>query len=90
MPKQWLHDVFASHNDCKKSHSFEKSLQISKQGFNCDCDNLVVEVPFAAAKEFFIDLPVLNVQPVFTLIEDKNFPTVCHFFFQLRGPPAIA
>ncbi len=91
-PKQWLHDIFANHKDCTiaLSVSDKSHPQISQQGFNCDCNSLVVEIPFTTSHEIFIGLPPLKISSVFTSLPGKDFPSVYHFFFELRGPPVVA
>jgi hypothetical protein len=88
-PKQWLHDIFANHKDCTTTIS-KNNLLISQQGFNCDCDSLVVEVPFTSADKIFIGLPVLAIHSAFASLMDDNFSSVYHFYFELRGPPSVA
>jgi hypothetical protein len=86
-PKILLHNLVADHRDTPRSHNSSKEQQLSKTGFNCNCDNLVVESPFindfAAVR--------LSDQPEFakrhiTFINDFSFPFL--FYFRLRGPPA--
>jgi hypothetical protein len=87
MPKRILHDWLVSHTDgitvvTGKGHA----VQLSKAGFNCNCQNLVAESPFTANSQSF-DIP-----PLFIYVSEPGaFPCQVYkatlFFSHLRGPP---
>jgi len=85
-PKILLHDLVADHKDTPIKPNHSNQEQISKAGFNCNCDNLVVESPFL--HDFTpIDLSIekhFAKQPIF--FKNKFF-SLQHFYFKLRGPP---
>ena len=45
-PRILLHSLVADHRDTPRKHNNSTEQQLSKTGFNCNCDNLVVESPF--------------------------------------------
>jgi hypothetical protein len=85
-PKILLHNLVADHKDTPINSNHSNKEQFSKAGFNCNCDNLVVESPFV--NDFF---PVqLSVEKQFAQQQTffKNyFNSLHHFYFELRGPP---
>ena len=85
-PKKTLHNWFANHTDQKSSGVANKTSELSKAGFNCQCDNLVAESHFiASATVFEVKLP-----SVYFSFYDA-VPTVTSltlFDNNLRGPPA--
>ncbi len=86
-PKQWLHDTFANHIDCKKTTTTDNSNEQVKQlRFHCQCDHLVVENPFiAAAVPINILIPFFYGQYITT---DYHFTKTNHQSLPaLRGPP---
>ena len=88
-PKLLLHDLVANHKDTPLKSSTNKTQQFDVTGFNCGCDNLVVESPFV---ENFIAAEI--VTPSFFSLhinpEIKNFISVNQFYVGLRGPPSLA
>ena len=44
-PKKYLHDCIADHNDFY-SFNLTKDPSVSKAGFDCDCEDVVVSSPF--------------------------------------------
>ena len=85
-PKILLHNLVANHKDSEIKSNFSNEEQFSKSGFNCNCDNLVVESPFvndfipvhlSAAKQF------AQHQTFFR----NGFASFHHFYLELRGPP---
>lgn len=88
-PKITLHNLVASHRDGKGKSSLPDpdSTQLSKAGFNCQCDNLIIESPFVAATEPLL-ITSQMCYPVFfdAFVADIFSSTVFHY--SLRGPPA--
>lgn len=85
-PKLLLHDLIANHRDSPLKNSTDKNARIDVAGFNCSCDNLVVESPFL--DDLFSDDRVktfVYLQHIGAAI--KNLYSVDPFYFQLRGPP---
>jgi len=88
-PQRFLHHLFANHTDTHISsrlYSENSSFHISKAGFNCQLDHLVVE------SSFLFSVSNINIQfyPTFiNLIFEKEskpvFSYTSHCF--LRGPP---
>jgi hypothetical protein len=88
-PKITLHNLVASHRDGreKKSLPDPNSTQLSKAGFNCQCDNLIIESPFVAATESLVVMPQASY-PVFCDAFVANVYSSTVFHYSLRGPPA--
>jgi hypothetical protein len=87
-PKILLHNLVADHRDTPRSHNNSKEQQLSKTGFNCNCDNLVVEWPFV--NDYTpIDLSIEQNFSEQTIAYTNNFHSLHYFYFELRGPPAI-
>ena len=87
-PKILLHDLVADHKDSPRSHNNSKEQQFSKKGFNCNCDNLVVESPFLIN---YTEIDITTTQKFSEQqVEYTNdFHSLDYFYFELRGPPAI-
>lgn len=88
-PKITLHNLVASHRDgkVKKSLPDPNSTQLSKAGFNCQCDNLIIESPFVAETESL----VITAQVGYAVFCDAFVADVYSsavFSYSLRGPPA--
>jgi hypothetical protein len=88
-PKLILHRLIANHKDTAYSVSKEKKATLDKTGFNCHCEDLVVTLPFLPQPE-----PVYTTQLASTIIpyseKVSGFLSLTQFFFELRGPPALA
>jgi hypothetical protein len=88
MPKIFLHDLLAAHNDIALSIDSHTD-QIDKVGFRCNCDHLVVESPFIPSCyriELFVPVCFSDVQEHFFYDDLRS----CVIRFGLRGPPAMA
>lgn len=89
-PKQALHNLAAHHKDqsARKINDTGK-LQFNEFGFNCDCNSIVATSPFT---EIFFkpEIPKL----IHFSFYRKNIliplSSSDHFYFKLRGPPAVA
>jgi len=87
-PKILLHNLVADHRDTPRSHNNSKQNQLSKTGFNCNCENLVVESPFV--NDFVpFNLSIASQFANRQFVYNDDFRSVNHFYFELRGPPAI-
>ncbi|HLK30081.1 MAG TPA: hypothetical protein VKT28_15985 [Puia sp.] len=87
-PKILLHNLVADHRDTPRSHNNSKEQQLSKTGFNCNCDNLVVESPFV--NDYVeIDLSVTQNFSGQKIAYENNFYSLHYFYFELRGPPSF-
>ena len=87
-PKIILHNVVANHKDTPFASNSEKKAQINKAGFNCNCDNLVVESPFTDQHEpFEIIINHFFLPPIIKNI--NSVKTVVQYYPALRGPPAF-
>src|ERR1019366_7119176 len=59
-PKKALHNWFANHTDSTSSIPPGNTQQLTRAGFNCDCENLVAESHFIT----FSNLIVVNFPAV--------------------------
>jgi hypothetical protein len=85
-PKLILHNLVANHKDTPLKPNSANTEQLSKSGFNCDCDNLVVESPFVDDHSVTeIIIPVLFSLHINKDVNDFN--VVSKFYIELRGPP---
>jgi hypothetical protein len=84
-PKKTLHDWFANHKDSTSKIPVGKTQQLTKAGFNCDCNDLVAESHFIGMGSFV----VVNIPAICSLAPLRNiaFISLSHFLFNLRGPP---
>ena len=87
-PKIILHHFVANHKDTPYASNFEKTAQIHQAGFNCSCENQVVESPFT--EEFGPDQNLVKTVFPFRLILDiKEFNNPQFYYHTLGGPPAF-
>jgi hypothetical protein len=88
-PKKTLHDFFARHKDTPVKSSGNKTKQFSQAGFNCNCESLVVEFPFAASsfQEALIRPAAYRSAPCSRII--GVFQPAPPRYFALRGPPIL-
>ena len=85
-PKIILHDVVANHKDTPYKSNYEKNAELNKAGFNCTCDNLVVDSPFT--EDLRTDQGLSIGYFLQRLAGDANhFNAGHHFYSKLRGPP---
>ena len=84
-PKKTLHTWFANHTDTTSKIPDGKTQQLTKAGFNCNCDNLVAESHFIAfSNPIVISNPILHS---FISINVTSFVSLPLFHGNLRGPP---
>ena len=85
-PQIYLHDLVADHRDTHIKSNFSEQAQLSKTGFHCTWDNLVVESPFINS----IIPPLISIQKQFIKLGTAfkaNGLGLHNFYFELRGPP---
>lgn len=89
-PKKLLHDLVANHKDTKSLSAKPDSglPHISKAGFHCQCEQLVVETPFlhgnAVLSLWIVPLIAARYdQPVISFYSVKDTSS------RLRGPPFV-
>lgn len=83
-----FHNWFADHTDTVRKITHNKTEQIGKQTFNCDCNNIVAESPFTETSIVCI-LPAPLSYNLFKAERQLLFfssPSVLH---SLRGPPVV-
>ncbi len=86
-PKQVLHDWVANHKDTR-THSTDKIARLQTTSYNCHADDLVVESPFT---EHDLQTAITASPSFYQYFVDRtnDFRSITHFFFELRGPPAL-
>jgi hypothetical protein len=86
-PKILLHNLVADHRDTPRTQNYTNEQQLSKTGFNCNCDNLVVESPFV---NNYVPIELQLTRQFFEtqIVYIDRFYSVDFFYFKLRGPPA--
>jgi hypothetical protein len=88
-PKILLHDLVADHKDTPIKPNHSNQEQISKAGFNCNCDNLVAESPFV--NDFIpVDLSLTKEFAQQQTFFKSEFTSSRNFYTELRGPPVTA
>ena len=86
-PKLLLHDLVANHKDSPLPSSAKNNAAFNKAGFNCGCDNLVVESPFVENPVAALSIVPQIFSSLFTA-EPNDFISLVHFYIELRGPPS--
>lgn len=87
MPRVYLHDIFASHQDnITKVESDQAS--IVKFGYNCDINDTVATSPFTGTTPV-IEIPAEIYFPVFHTRYTSQIATAAPSCFTLRGPPVL-
>jgi hypothetical protein len=87
-PRQWLHDIFASHSNCGGTFSGNKKLSVSAQKLQCKVDDVVIESPFVPFCVGIINPVPQNACIIFSLhLQGANQYKSEQLF--LRGPPAF-
>jgi hypothetical protein len=90
-PKKFLHNLVANHQDATAMNFPRENTgasQLSKAGYHCPCEQLVVQTPFVY-QSATINYAIV---PVFVVYQDQQFvstySTAPDVSF-LRGPPAL-
>lgn len=84
-PKIFLHDLVARHKDTPVVEG--KIPLISKGGFHCDVDSLVVALPYIYQVEA-ISFPASRTFQVYTSGDIKQAFSSLKYVSGLRGPPS--
>ncbi|MEO6454043.1 MAG: hypothetical protein ABIN97_08230 [Ginsengibacter sp.] len=84
-PKRFVHDLTTKHIDNSLKKTNHTHYQLSKSGYNCDCDNLVAESIFVTDQQVFSF-------PLSTSFSDYSFKEISFYsisktYTLLRGPP---
>ena len=88
-PRNILHDLFANHTDEVVISKKSNSQAVKTFDYLCKCDNLVVESPFIESVQHF-DFSINAPFPQHRILTSYFFLSTRYFFFEHRGPPAIA
>jgi hypothetical protein len=88
-PKLILHHFLANHKDSAYNLNKSEHANLSNAVINCHTQDLVVEAPFidhsfAELSTPFSTFELSSVQTVHSLYSQTTF------YFELRGPPAVA
>ena len=84
-PKKTLHNWFANHKDNTSAIPDGKTQQLTKAGFNCDCDDLVAESHFITfSRPVVVNIPSVHSFVSFCI---PSFISLSLFHNNLRGPP---
>jgi hypothetical protein len=87
MPRLYLHDIFASHQDIITNTGGEPG--IVKNGYSCDVSDLVATSPFTETEQT-IELRPEIFFPVLHTRYTSQIATAAPDCFTLRGPPVLA
>jgi hypothetical protein len=85
-PKIVVHSLVARHQDIHLAPNKDKTDQVSRTGFHCAVDNLVVELPFLSYS-VYTQLVIPELFRTYQVGADHQFYSFSHFIFGLRGPP---
>ncbi len=88
-PKKYLHDLIADHSDYYGFVHSDSDATISKAGFNCHCDDLVVATPFMKAT-FATGLSATTLFAEFVAAAYSRASITTLYTKDLRGPPGVA
>jgi hypothetical protein len=88
MPKKVLHDWIVSHTDGVSNQAKSTLTQVSKAGFNCECQSLVAESPFTADSQH-IDLGFYQDYSLAPCSFSSQVHSTTLFSHSLRGPPPV-
>jgi hypothetical protein len=89
-PKKFLHDAIAEHHQHTKvevQHCNHHHINIAAAGFNCQLDNLVVEMPFTIAIEPTFTFKTITYNKYDDILYSNAISSTAFTAF-LRGPPA--
>jgi hypothetical protein len=88
-PKLLLHNIFANHKDSSFQLSKDGHARLANAVINCHAQDLVVEAPFINYSTDKQSSPITY----FKLSYKETVPSLLsltEFYFELRGPPAVA
>ena len=89
-PRLTLHNLVANHKDGRSQSSSLPdpfSKQLSKAGFNCQCDNTIIESPFVQ-ENAIASVHSLSAFEVYKNIFTEDVYSSQEYCSSLRGPPA--
>lgn len=87
-PKKVLHDLAANHKDTHEKRCADNPIaKITKSGYTCNTEDLVVESPFIQ-NDLSVEVPGIASQRVIFSEHPGNFYYTNPLFSTLRGPPA--
>jgi len=85
-PKIFLHNLLANHTD-GSSIAGGKMQEFAVASFHCDCENLVVELPYIDNPVHLL-LAIGNSYRLFRIKTGNSLSLSPYFIFGFRGPPA--
>lgn len=88
MPRLYLHDIFAAHQDIITNTS-DAGPGIVKNGYSCDINDLVATSPFTETGKAITIQPDIYF-PVLHTRYTSQIATAAPDCFTLRGPPSLA
>ena len=88
-PKLVLHNIFANHRDSSFQLGKEGHSNLANAAINCHIQDLVVEAPFINHSITEFSTPVVSFKLPFSETV-ASLLSLTEFYFELRGPPAIA
>jgi hypothetical protein len=88
-PRNVLHDLFANHTDETVLSKRSNSTSVKTFDYLCKTDNLVVESPFIESITHF-NFSAFAAYPKHRILTSYFFSSSKYFFFEHRGPPAVA
>ena len=90
VPKKMLHDAVTDHVEfAAKMGTKESQFHDTNNGISCKCENLFAQPVFIISTQIF-EISTAAVFPLLAETYSDRFYTFHRFFFELRGPPAIA
>lgn len=88
-PKLLLHNIFANHKDSSFQLGKEGHAKLTNTVINCHAQDLVVEAPFINHSITELSTPGVSFKLPFSETV-ASLLSLTEFYFELRGPPAIA
>lgn len=88
MPKLYLHDIFATHQDLITNNG-QTQPGILKDGYSCAVNDLVATSPFTETEKVTLFNPEIHF-PVLHTRYTSQIAAAAPGYFTLRGPPVLA
>jgi len=88
-PKLLLHNIFANHKDASFQLSKDGHTKLANAVINCHTQDLVVVAPFIDHSFDEHSSPITSFKLPYTETV-TSLLSLTDFYFELRGPPAIA
>jgi hypothetical protein len=88
-PRLTLHNLVANHKDGRAKNALPDpfSKQLSKAGFNCQCDNTIIESPFVSEGITSYIIITSSFEAYQNIFTEEVFSSQ-QYCSSLRGPPA--